>query len=88
MFPSCFSLTKFLFTLKTLDFTIHIGSTPTFLYFDLQLLDSDYEIAHEKKNYEIAHETRSLKNAYSHCNKTKFEAWEEENKRYESVVLY
>ena len=24
-------------TLETLDFTIHIGSTPTFLYFDLYL---------------------------------------------------
>ena len=24
-------------TLKTLDFTIHIGSTPTFLYFDSYL---------------------------------------------------
>ena len=24
-------------TLKTLDFTIHIGSTPNFLYFDLYL---------------------------------------------------
>ena len=28
-------------TLETLDFTIHIGSTPTFLYFDLYFNTAD-----------------------------------------------
>ena len=33
----CFSLTKGQWRAKTLDYTICIGSTPTFLYFDLYL---------------------------------------------------
>ena len=36
LFIFCFSLTKWAM-LETLDYTIRIGSTPTFLYFDLYL---------------------------------------------------